>query len=216
MPRGLKGEKRPADAMGKYVSKPLPVFTKLAAMLRNVPAVQFVFAKFAALLRSNKGSGEPAISEFLDAARSVTRNTVDQPAAVLKLSSDHAFAAPETNDQRFTSQHVELMTKRQDLCLQRRSRPEQSDQRQPDQAANISHQPKASPDSTSLASRIEFPTMTGDRDGDARARLQPHARDEHRRYQTAPRRDPGLRSVYCCARRVTVQVAQHGSRLRPD
>src|SRR5437899_3287985 len=48
------------------------------------------------------------------------------------------------------------MTKRQDLCLQRRSRPEQSDQRQPDQAANISHQPKASPDSTSLASRIEF------------------------------------------------------------
>ncbi len=56
----------------------------------------------------------------------------------------------------------------------------------------------------------------GGRDGDARARLQPHARDEHRRYQTAPRRDPGLRSVYCCARRVTVQVAQHGSRLRPD
>src|SRR3977135_3638351 len=53
------------------------------------------------------------------------------------------------------------MTKRQDLCLQRRSRSEQSDQRQPNQAANISHQPRASPDSTSLASRIEFPTMTG-------------------------------------------------------
>src|SRR6266404_1652535 len=53
------------------------------------------------------------------------------------------------------------MTKRQDLCLQRRSRPEQSDQRQPNQAANISHQPRASPDSASLASRIEFPAMTG-------------------------------------------------------
>src|SRR5260370_15116563 len=52
------------------------------------------------------------------------------------------------------------MTKRQDLCLQRRSRPEQADQRQPNQAANISHQPRASPNSTSLASRIEFPTMT--------------------------------------------------------
>src|SRR4030081_3541626 len=52
------------------------------------------------------------------------------------------------------------MTKRQDLYLQRRSRPEQSDQRQPNQAANISHRPRASPDSTSLASRIEFPTMT--------------------------------------------------------
>src|SRR5258708_39032298 len=53
------------------------------------------------------------------------------------------------------------MTKRQYLCLQRRSRPEQSDQRQPNQAANISHQPRASPNSTPLASRIEFPTMTG-------------------------------------------------------
>src|SRR5258707_8268147 len=63
---------------------------------------------------------------------------------------------------RFTSQHVELMTKRQDLCLQRRSRPEQSDQRQANQPVNISHQPRASPDSTSLASRIEFPTMTSE------------------------------------------------------
>src|ERR1700730_11833958 len=62
---------------------------------------------------------------------------------------------------RSTPQHVELMTKRQDLCLQRRSRPEQSDHRQPDQAKNISHQPRASPNSTPLASRIEFPTMTG-------------------------------------------------------
>ena len=53
------------------------------------------------------------------------------------------------------------MTKRQDLYLQRRSRPEQSDQRQANQAANISHQPRASPNSTALTSRIEFPTMTG-------------------------------------------------------
>jgi hypothetical protein len=53
------------------------------------------------------------------------------------------------------------MTKRQDLYLQQRSRPEQSDQREPNQAAKIFHQPRASPDSTSLASRIEFPTMTG-------------------------------------------------------
>src|ERR1700676_2711156 len=62
---------------------------------------------------------------------------------------------------RFTRQHVELMTKRQDLYLQRRSRSEQSDQRQPNQAKNISHQPRASPNSTPLTSRIEFPTMTG-------------------------------------------------------
>lgn len=66
--------------------------------LRNIPAVQFVFAKFAALLRGNKGRGEPLISEFLDEAP-VTRNTVDQPAAALKPSSRHEIAAPETNDQ---------------------------------------------------------------------------------------------------------------------
>src|SRR5260370_4714347 len=57
------------------------------------------------------------------------------------------------------------MTKRQDLYLQRRSRSEQSDQRQPNQAKNISHQPRASPNSTPLTSRIEFPTMTGDTPG---------------------------------------------------
>src|SRR5882757_2075896 len=52
------------------------------------------------------------------------------------------------------------MTKRQNFCLQQCSRPEQSDQRQPNQAATISHQPRASPDSTALTSRMEFPTMT--------------------------------------------------------
>jgi len=31
-----------------------------------------------------------------------------------------------------------------------------------------------------------------------------------------PRSDPGLRSVYRCARRVTVQVVLRGPRLRPD
>jgi hypothetical protein len=73
-----------------------PVLTKLAAMLRTVPAAQFVFDKFAALLRS-KESGEPLASEFLGEAPGVTRNTVDQHAAVLKPSS--SSAAPETNDQ---------------------------------------------------------------------------------------------------------------------
>src|SRR6202048_2597944 len=81
----------------------------------------------------------------------------------IQPGKDPPVDAPEGQSlRRFTSQHVELMTKRQDLCLQRRSRPEQSDQRQPNQAANISHQPRASPNSTSLASRIEFPTMTGE------------------------------------------------------
>jgi len=68
---------------------PLAVLTKLAAMLRIVPAAQFVFAKFAALLR-NKESGE---------ASGAIRSTVDQHAAVLRPSSDHAIAVRETNDQ---------------------------------------------------------------------------------------------------------------------
>ena len=68
---------------------PLAVLTKLAAMLRNVPAVQFVFAKFAALLRNDE-SGE---------ASGVITSTVDQHAAVLQPSSDHAIAVPEANDQ---------------------------------------------------------------------------------------------------------------------
>jgi hypothetical protein len=77
---------------------PLAVLTKLAAVLRIVPAVQLVFAKFAALLRS-KESGEPLGSELLGEASGVTRSTVDQDAAVLQPSSDHAIAVPETNDQ---------------------------------------------------------------------------------------------------------------------
>ena len=49
---------------------PLAVLTKLAAMLRSVPAVRLVFAKFEALLR-NKESGEPLAREFLGEASGV-------------------------------------------------------------------------------------------------------------------------------------------------
>jgi hypothetical protein len=70
----------------------LPAFTKLADMLRNIPAVRLVFAIFAALLRSNNGRGEPPTSEFLDEAPGVTRNAVDQQAAVLEPSSSHEIA----------------------------------------------------------------------------------------------------------------------------
>ena len=53
------------------------------------------------------------------------------------------------------------MTKDQYLGFQRGPRPEQSDQRQPDQAANFSHKAEALRDSASVASRIRFPTGTG-------------------------------------------------------
>ena len=78
---------------------PLAVLTKLATMLRIVPAVQLVFAKFAALLRSDKGNDKPPISKFLGEAPGVASNTVDHHVAILKSTGDIVIAVPESNDQ---------------------------------------------------------------------------------------------------------------------
>jgi len=82
-------------SQAEYASKPFPVFTKLAVMLRNIPAI---FAKFAALLRSDKGNGEALISKFLGEAPGDTGNTVDQHVATLKSSGDFAVAGPKLNE----------------------------------------------------------------------------------------------------------------------
>jgi hypothetical protein len=68
-------------------------------MLRNIPAMQFVFAKVSALLGSDKASGETLISKFLGEVPDVTRNTFDQPVAVLKSSGDLAVAGSKSSDQ---------------------------------------------------------------------------------------------------------------------
>jgi hypothetical protein len=68
--------------------------TLLAILLRIFPAVQLVIAKFAALLRSDRGSAEPRTTEFVGEALGTDRH-----AAVLKPSSDYAIAAPESNGQ---------------------------------------------------------------------------------------------------------------------
>jgi hypothetical protein len=76
-----------------------------------------------------------------------------------------------------TSLDVKLMTKDQYLGFQRGPRPEQSDQRQPEQAASFSHKAEALCDSASVATRIRFPTATGRFGGlDARAARQAVAR----------------------------------------
>ena len=83
----------------EHASKLLPVFTKLVVLLRNIPAVQFVFAKFAALLRSEKVNVEPLIGKFLGDAPEVTNNTVDQHLDILKSTGDIVIAVPKPNDQ---------------------------------------------------------------------------------------------------------------------
>ncbi len=82
-----------------YASKPLRVFTKLAVLLRNIRAVHFVFAKFAALLRSEKASTEPLISKFFADAPGVTNNTIDQHVDILKSTGDIVIALPKPNDE---------------------------------------------------------------------------------------------------------------------
>jgi len=100
------------------------------------------------------------------------------------------------------------MTKRQDLYLQRRSRPEQSDQRQPNQAKSISHEPRASPDSAALTSRIEFPTMTG---GESRPDLGRGLLNDAARLVPQRDRMPGGRQ------QVSVLVEDSSARARcPD
>jgi hypothetical protein len=71
---------------------------KLAAMLRIVRAVQFIFSKLAALLRS-KERDEMIAGEFLGDASCITRSSVVQHAAVLRPSSDQVISVPKTNDQ---------------------------------------------------------------------------------------------------------------------
>src|ERR1700704_1675699 len=75
------------------------IFTKLAVMLRKTPAMQFIFAKLTALLRSDKGRGESLIGKSLGEAPGVTGNTVDPQVATLKSSGDFAVAGPKSNDQ---------------------------------------------------------------------------------------------------------------------
>src|SRR5882762_6645291 len=82
----------------EHASKPLPVFTKLAALLRNISAVRFVFAKFSAL-RREKVSAEPLISRFLGDTPGGTNNAVDQHLDMLESTGDMVIAVPKPNDQ---------------------------------------------------------------------------------------------------------------------
>src|SRR6202163_4532515 len=79
----------------------------------------------------------------------------------IQAGEDQTVQHPERRPfRRFPLQHVKLMTQNHVFSLKRGPRPERSDQRQPDQATNLSHRAGAFPDSISIASKIEFPTGT--------------------------------------------------------
>src|SRR5664279_5221431 len=86
-------------ALIEYASRPFPIFAKLAVMLRNLPAVQFVFVKGWAPLRSDKTYGEPLISDFLDEVPGVSRSALDQPVATLKPPCEITIPKPTSSDQ---------------------------------------------------------------------------------------------------------------------
>jgi hypothetical protein len=81
----------------EYASRPFPVFTKLALMLRNIAALQFVFARFASLLRRDIGRAEPLAGKFPGAAPGIVANP-DRRFESLKTSAEYpTIAAPESN-----------------------------------------------------------------------------------------------------------------------
>jgi hypothetical protein len=80
----------------EYASKPLPVFAKLAGVLRNIPAMQFVLGKLAALLRRDKKRTE-LNTRFSDQTFDVAESH-DQPFAVIEPSGGDAIATPPAND----------------------------------------------------------------------------------------------------------------------
>jgi hypothetical protein len=57
-------------------------------MLRNMPPVKFVFARLAALLRSDRVSDELPVTAFVEDAAAVTQTAIEPPAAVLGVSED--------------------------------------------------------------------------------------------------------------------------------
>jgi hypothetical protein len=80
-------------SLAEYLPKPPPVFSKLADILGNLRAVQFVVAKFAALLRGNEASVESPVSEYTTSeAPHVIRRIDDQESASVSspLSNDAA------------------------------------------------------------------------------------------------------------------------------
>ena len=82
----------------EYASKPVPVLAKLVVALRNIPAMQLVLGKLAALLRRDKKRTDSLNTRFVAETPDITESP-DQQFAVVEPSCDDATAAPPANDQ---------------------------------------------------------------------------------------------------------------------
>ena len=82
----------------EFASKPVPVFAKLVVVLRNIPAMQFVLGKLAALLRKDKTRTDQLNTRFVDETPDITKSP-GQQFAVIEPSAGSAIAAPPANDQ---------------------------------------------------------------------------------------------------------------------
>jgi hypothetical protein len=89
-------------SLAEHVSRPFPVFTKLAVMLRNIPAVKFVYARWAAWLRaeSDQEASPPLDRKLLEDTPVIAPDTIGQPIALamVELPGDIVIAEPEPND----------------------------------------------------------------------------------------------------------------------
>ena len=88
----------------EYASKPVPVLAKLVVALRNIPAMQLVLGKLAALLRRDKKQQDSLNTRFVDETPDNTESpdqqfAVVEPSVVVEPSCDDAIAAPPANDQ---------------------------------------------------------------------------------------------------------------------
>jgi hypothetical protein len=96
-------------SLAEHVSRPFPVFTKLAVMLRKIPAVKFVYARWAAWLRADtdNDASAPLDRKLLEDAPVIAADMIEQPVATVELPGDIVIAAPATNDLRESEQPVE-------------------------------------------------------------------------------------------------------------
>jgi hypothetical protein len=87
-------------SLAEHVSRPFPVFAKLAVMLRNIPAVKFVYARWAAWLRAETDldSSAPLDRKLLEEAPVIAPDPIEQPVAALEWPGGVVIAAPEPHD----------------------------------------------------------------------------------------------------------------------